>query len=65
MPLTMPSTLDSQGEIHPRRKLSYSGTFLNTISAAKKPMTTVSPAEIQVARFSSRDGLSPIFRTDA
>ena len=65
MPLTMPSTEEIHGEAQPARKESYSGTFLNRISEAKKPSTMVRPAEMYVARFSSLEGLSPIFLTDA
>ena len=65
MPLTMPSTEEIHGEAQPARKESYSGTFLNRISEAKKPSTMVMPAEIQVDRFSSLEGLSDILRTEA
>ena len=65
MPLTMPSTEEIHGEAQPARKESYSGTFLNRISEAKKPSTMVMPAEIQVDRFSSLEGLSVILRTEA
>ena len=60
-PLAMPSTLEIHGDSQPQRKLAYRGTSAKISFAATKPPTTVRPAEIQVERFSSCEGLSPIF----